>query len=124
MINHSFSGEMVSLEKHPVTSLAVKKVCQEGHLVVKHCFKPERIYVMSNIVERNSVTGSLCEGVVNSRMVVRVGPVRSISCEILQKRFKLRIGSQNVDTMLGRASEVVETLARRRIDICIIQKTC
>ena len=79
---------------------------------------------MSNIVERNSVTGSLCEGVVNSRMVVRVGPVRSISCEILQKRFKLRIGSQNVDTMLGRASEVVETLARRRIDICIIQKTC
>ena len=79
---------------------------------------------MSNIVERNSVTGSLCEVVVNSRMVVRVGPVRSISCEILQKRFKLRVGSQNVDTMLGRASEVVETLARRRIDICVIQETC
>ena len=73
---------------------------------------------MSNIVVRNNGTGTLSEGVVNGRAGVNVGPVRSISCEILQKRFKLRIASLNVGTMRGRASEIVETLARRRIDIC------
>ena len=78
---------------------------------------------MSNIVERNSRTGTLCEGVVNGRAGVNVGPVRSISCKILQKRFKLRIASLNVDTMHSRAGEIVETLARRRIDICAVQET-
>ena len=78
---------------------------------------------MSNIVVRNNGTGTLSEGVVNGRAGVNVGPVRSISCEILQKRFKLRIASLNVGTMRGRASEIVETLARRRIDICAVQET-
>ena len=79
---------------------------------------------MSNIVVRNNGTGTLSEGVVNGRAGVNVGPVRSISCEILQKRFKLRIASLNVGTMRGKASEIVETLARRRIDICAVQETC
>ena len=78
---------------------------------------------MSNIVERNNGTGTLCEGVVNGRAGVNVGHVRSISCKILQKKFKLRIASLNVGTMDGRASEIVETLARRRIDICAVQET-
>ena len=78
---------------------------------------------MSNIVERNNGTGTVCEGVVNGRAGVSVGRVRSISCEILQKRFKLRIASLNVGTMRGRASEIVESLARRRIDICAVQET-
>ena len=78
---------------------------------------------MSNIVERNNGTGTLREGVVNGRAGVNVGPVKSISCKILQKRFKLRIASLNVGTMHGRASEIVETLARRGIDICAVQET-
>ena len=73
---------------------------------------------MSNIVVRNNGTGTLSEVVVNGRAGVNVGPVRSISCEILQKRFKLRIASLNVGTMRGRASEIVETLARRKSDLC------
>ena len=44
---------------------------------------------MSNIVVRNNKTGTLSEGVVNGRVGVNVGPVRSISCKILQKKFKL-----------------------------------
>ena len=78
---------------------------------------------MSNIVERSNGTGTVCEGVVNGRAGVNVGPVRSISCEILQKRFKLRIASLNVGTMCSRASEIVESLARRRINICAVQET-
>ena len=78
---------------------------------------------MSNIVVRNNGTGTLSEGVVNGRAGVNVGPVRSISCEILQKRFKLRIASLNVGTMCGRAREIVETSARRRIYICAVQET-
>ena len=78
---------------------------------------------MSNIVERNNGTGTLCEGVINGRVGVNVGPVRSMSCKILQKRFKLRITSLNVATMHGRASEIVETLAKRRIHICAVQET-
>ena len=78
---------------------------------------------MSNIVLRNSRTRTLSEGVVNGRAGVNVGPIRSISCKILQKRSKLRIASLNVGTMCGKASEIVETLARRRIEICAVQET-
>ena len=35
---------------------------------------------------------------------------------------KLRIGSLNVGTMRGRSGEVVETLARRQVDICCVQE--
>ena len=78
---------------------------------------------MSNIVVRNNGTGTLSEGVVNGRAGVNVGLVRSISCEILEKRFKLRIASLNFGTMRGRASKIVETLARRRIDTCAVHET-
>ena len=78
---------------------------------------------MSNIVKNNSGTGTLCEGAVNGRVGVNVGPFRSISCKILQKRFKLQIASLNVGTIHDRASEIVETLARRRISICAVQET-
>ena len=77
-----------------------------------------------NVVERNKGTGTLCEGVVNSRTGVGVVPMSSKSCEILQKRLKLHIASLNIGTMHARDSEVVETLARRGIDICAVQETC
>ena len=44
-----------------------KGLCQEGYPAVKLCFKPERIYVISNIAERNNGTGTLCEGVSSVR---------------------------------------------------------
>ena len=96
--------------------LVEKGLRQEGHPAVKFLLKPESFNVMSNIVVRNNGNGILSEGVVNGRANVNVGPVISISCEILQKRFKLRIASLNVGTVRGRASDIVETLARRRID--------
>ena len=75
LINHSLPGEMVPLEKHPVTFQLPSSYHQKGHLAVKLCFKPERIYVMSNIVERSNGTATLYEGVVNGRTGVGVGPI-------------------------------------------------
>ncbi|XP_014670792.1 PREDICTED: uncharacterized protein LOC106811605 [Priapulus caudatus] len=39
------------------------------------------------------------------------------------KGKNFRIGSLNVGTLRGRASEVVETLSRRKVDICCLQET-
>ena len=38
-------------------------------------------------------------------------------------KCKLRIGTVNVGTMSGRASEVVEMLTRRKVDVCCLQET-
>ncbi|CAH1263777.1 Hypp2763 [Branchiostoma lanceolatum] len=38
-------------------------------------------------------------------------------------RLKFRVGSLNVGTLKGRSSEVVETLTRRRVDLCCLQET-
>ena len=35
---------------------------------------------------------------------------------------KFRLGSWNVGTMRGRSGEIVETLARRKIDVCCVQE--
>ena len=109
---------MVSLEKTPHYQFNCEKgLHQEGYPAVKLCLKRERIYVMSKIVERNNQTGTLCEGVVNGRTDFQVGPpIRSMLCKIIQARLKLCIESVNVGTMHGKASEVVETLAKRRIE--------
>ena len=125
LINDFCPGEMVSLERHPVNLFCLlKKVCvRKGIRQLNFCFKPESFNIMSNIVVRNNGTGTLSEGVINSRAGGNVGPVRSISCKFQQSRFKLRIASLNVGTMYDKASEIVETLARRRIDICAVQET-
>ena len=36
---------------------------------------------------------------------------------------KFRVGTLNVNTLRGRVSEVVETLSRRKVDLCCIQET-
>ena len=36
---------------------------------------------------------------------------------------KLRVGTLNVNTLRGRVCEVVETLSRRKVDVCYIQET-
>ena len=56
----------------------------------------------------------------------RCGPTRSSRAKVSETPHpcvKLRFASLNVGTMRGRASEVVETLTRRRIDICCVQES-
>ena len=36
---------------------------------------------------------------------------------------KFRVGTLNVNTLKGRVCEVVETLSRRRVDLCCVQET-
>ena len=36
---------------------------------------------------------------------------------------KFRVGTLNVNTLRGRVCEVVETLSRRKVDVCCIQDT-
>ena len=68
-------------------------------------------------------TGSNGEGVVTGRAgVVVVGPARSLSREIPQQCM-IRVASLNVGTMSGRTGEVVETLERRKVDVCCAQET-
>ena len=50
----------------------------------------------------------------------RRGLVRSSSSEIPQN---FRIASLNVGTLRGRADEVVETMSRRKVDLCCLQET-
>ena len=60
------------------------------------------------------------DGVVPGRKNVRCGPIQIVIhwprkiCKI----FKLRVSSWSVGTMCGSASEVVETIDCRQIDIC------
>jgi len=48
----------------------------------------------------NNRTGTNGEGRVDGR-VDDVGPIRSISCKNLQKKFKLHVAALNVGTMRG-----------------------
>ena len=43
--------------------------------------------------------------------------------ESSQHLRKLRVGTFNVNTLRGRVCEVVETLSRRKVDVCCIQET-
>ena len=52
------------------------------------------------------------------------GLARSGYCSESSKRpQKLRVATLNVGTMKGRASEVVETVSRRGVDLCCLQET-
>ena len=65
------------------------------------------------------------DGVVPNRQNVRCGSIQTIiqrQCQIC-KICKLHVSSWNVGTMGGRASEVVETIGRRRINICCVQES-
>ena len=63
-------------------------------------------------------TGNNIESVVNGR--AGSGPVRSKSCKT--PHIDMKIASWNIGTMRGRSSEIVETIARRNIDICCVQE--
>ena len=54
-----------------------------------------------------------------------VGPNKDDSDQRSRMRFlrKFRVGTLNVNTLRGRVCEVVETLSRRKVDVCCIQET-
>ena len=41
----------------------------------------------------------------------------------LQKRLGFRVGTWNIDSLTGRAGELVEALAERRMDVACVQET-
>ena len=72
----------------------------------------------SNTNNRRGTISPSAGGVVKGR--ARRGLVRSSSSEIPQN---FRIASLNVGTLRGRADEVVETMSRRKVDLCCLQET-
>ena len=88
---------------------------------MKICFN-SHVMLNPDVLVSNG-TGSNGEGVVPGRAgVVVVGPARSLSREIPQQCM-IRVASLNVGTMSGRTGEVVETLERRKVDVCCAQET-
>ena len=41
----------------------------------------------------------------------------------LQKGWAFRVGAWNIDSLTGRAGELVEALAERRLDVACVQET-
>ena len=76
--------------------------------------------------QRNCVNraGTVSEGPAHGRKNLRSGHSQTViklpDQERLQER--LRVATVNVGTLRGRASEVVETVSRRNIDICCLQE--
>ena len=63
------------------------------------------------------------DGVVSDRRKVRCGPIQTVIQQPHQVCKICKLRAWNVGTMLGRTSEVVETVGRRHIDICCIQES-
>ena len=82
LINHSLPGQMESLEKHPVTYLAVKEVCVRKGTPQLNFASNLKEFISCQILLKE-ITGLE----LNSRTGVRVGFVRSILCKFLQKKI-------------------------------------
>ena len=76
----------------------------------------------------NCVNGALAdrEGVAHGRGVVRRKQPQIVS-KILRRESEgetaFRVGTLNVGTFRGKEAEVVETVSRRRLDLCCLQET-
>ena len=106
----------VSQKKHPVR--------QQGHAALYICLNKMKT---KNTENANCVNGALAEreGVAHGRGVVRrkqpqivIKPLR----RELGGETAFRIGTLNVGTFRGKEGEVVETVSRRRIDLCCLQE--
>ena len=64
--------------------------------------------------------GNNVEGVINDG--VGCGLISTISCEIPQNTQKMP--SWNVGSIKGTSNKIAETIARRKIDLCHVQKVC
>ena len=77
---------------------------------------------------RVSGAGRGCSGVLPGRAPERSGRVGKV-CERHgrnlrdERGIELRIGQMNVGSLRGRGDEVVETVGRRKLDVCLLQET-
>ena len=76
---------------------------------------------MSSRTFRENIARTSSEADVNGRMEVRCGS-RQIDIKRPHQSVNFRIGTLNVGTMKGRASEITETVARRCIDLYCLQE--
>ena len=76
----------------------------------------------NNVIWYNRVISNR-DGVVPDRRKVRCGPIQTVIQRPHQVCKICKLRAWNVGTMLGRTSEVVETVGRRHIDICCIQES-
>ena len=74
-------------------------------------------YLKRNCVNR---AGADSEGPAHGRVNVRSGHCQTVIK--LPDQESIRVATVNVGTLRGRASEVVETISRRNIDICCLQE--
>ena len=80
--------------------------------------------VSTNVVKlsdagRNQISVSGVSGLAPSGVGGRVG-----HCGKSSKHLRnYRVGTLNVNTLKGRVCEVVETLSRRKVDLCCVQET-
>mgnify|MGYP001793858940 CR=1 FL=1 len=81
------------------------------------CFSQVMV-VYSNVVSESGTLRN--QGVVHGRVGVRLGH-RLI--DIKRPRLRFCIATLNVGTMRGRIGEIVETVSRRKIDLCCLQET-
>ena len=59
----------------------------------------------------------------NGQRVLRISSGWSAGTENVRKKDEvIRVCTVNIGTLIGRRREVVEMLARRRVDICCIQE--
>ena len=82
---------------------------------------------MTSLNQRKPIGGAgnhRVVGSVSGLAARRSGAAGSGPCWESSKRPKsFRVGTLNVSIMKGKASEVVETVARRRVDLCCLQET-
>ena len=97
---------------------------QEGHPAVKLSASIKSCKMSNNVMSDNGAISNK-DSVIHSREKVRCGPIQTIIRRPHQvcKICKLCVSSWNVGTMHGNASEVVETLGCRGIDICCVQES-
>ena len=98
-----------------------KGLRQEGHPTVKLSASIKSCK-MSNVMPYNGAISNR-DGVTLGTKKLRCGRIQTVIQQPLCKTWKLRVSSSNVGTMHGRASEVVETISRRRIDIWCVQES-
>ena len=79
-------------------------------------------FLMATITTESELVGA-------NRHQSYVGDVSGLaSCQVWEAGSrkhlrKFRVGTLNVNTLRGRICEVVETLSRRKVDVCCIQET-
>ena len=110
------SGEMVSLEKHPVFLNCYRLAL--GHLAVKRSYNLWYDSFQCSSVWKGTENHQI-EGVPNGRLGVGSEHCQIVS-QLSNQNFQAR--SWNVGTMRGRSNEVVEVMCRRKADICGLQE--